>query len=994
LKIARIIFAVTVLFITGFFVVKANDDTETTQRTVADSGRDGITLDNERLTEAFSELKPAVVDLSVAVSSSSSAVTDTKQISETAKVTNGENGKSEYKLDSNVKITTEYAAKEGSTQANGQVKQTITLDNPTDQDLTTNVTVNHMIRGTTFSWDGKEYTATDSVQTFTPYEGSSAVKPKDEATKAELKKLPKIEAPASRGLDFQFKTKNEQGEDAIFTYDASDLKPFSPIFTIQKDGESIKLAVALENITAKSNGQTVLDPTYELTTASNYSMRYTFDPVTGEVLRIAQIGDVNGDGTGDLIISDYYADSNSRADSGSVYVIYSSLLANITGTGNTISLGTTTNYNLRFDGATINDEFGQSVAAGDLTNDGKPDLVISAYTSFNGRVNSGSFYVISNSIFASATGTGNTFDMNNSSKYTARLDGSAASSFLQLSIPKIGDVNHNGINDLLIMDKGINSKGRIYIIYDSKLLTMSGSVDLATSSNYNLIVSGANDNDTFGWNGFGVKDFNNDGRLDLIVGSGGSNNGRASSGSVYILYNSLIGDYSSTGNSISMSSSSNYNIRIDGGAASGYLGYSDARRGPGIGDIDGDGTLDLAISTDGISDSLVSSGKGSLLIIYNQLLSGLTGTGNTVDTANSTKWNLRIDGAADSDYWVDGSTDLVDYNNDGKADLVAGSRYVNAYYVVYSSLLGSYGITGATTSLSNPSNYSIRYTTLNDDLGEYSGAILGNISGFGNYDFVTTDDDGNEAKPVVIRNFPHTLTIGGLSSAVSSTLHTVTGTVSAANSVTTISKVQYQLDGASPSLGWTDCSATDGSFNSRSEGYSCGSLNLRTAGGHTVYVRAMDTNGVYTAATNYASMSTYFTIPANPSPSPSPTPSPSPSPSPSYPAVTKQQLPALGIAGITFKTFGRARALFTYVASRNPRPIFRGKTTKNYTVTILDNDTVLCKTKADKKGNWTCKLPTLKYLIYDTNLRITDTDDNIVGQTGFRMAVRRPVVKH
>ncbi|MFH1720671.1 MAG: DUF2341 domain-containing protein [Patescibacteria group bacterium] len=79
----------------------------------------------------------------------------------------------------------------------------------------------------------------------------------------------------------------------------------------------------------------------------------------------------------------------------------------------------------------------------------------------------------------------------------------------------------------------------------------------------------------------------------------------------------------------------------------------------------------------------------------------------------------------------------------------------------------------------------------------------------------------------------------------------------ATESIGTVSNVQFQMDGTSGS--WSSCSATDGSFNSASEAFSCTPSAL-TDGSHTMYVRATDSNSNTTSNAN-ASTDT-FTIDA------------------------------------------------------------------------------------------------------------------------------------
>lgn len=91
--------------------------------------------------------------------------------------------------------------------------------------------------------------------------------------------------------------------------------------------------------------------TYDLATSTNYNLRFDggsaseFFP-TGAL----KTADVDGDGKQDILVAGSYADNNSRANSGSVYVIYGSLLETFSGTGNNINLSNSSNYSLRFDG--------------------------------------------------------------------------------------------------------------------------------------------------------------------------------------------------------------------------------------------------------------------------------------------------------------------------------------------------------------------------------------------------------------------------------------------------------------------------------------------------------------------------------------------------------------------------------------------------------------------------------------------------------------------
>lgn len=104
----------------------------------------------------------------------------------------------------------------------------------------------------------------------------------------------------------------------------------------------------------------------------------------------------------------------------------------------------------------------------------------------------------------------------------------------------------------------------------------------------------------------------------------------------------------------------------------------------------------------------------------------------------------------------------------------------------------------------------------------------------------------------VVYNFPHTLSLDPLPENTTQDSFTLTGSVSAPNSVTSIAGVEWSLDN-NPRGTWTACSASDGSFNSTLESFGC-EVSGYTEGTHQIYVRAYDTNTSYTASSHYASV--------------------------------------------------------------------------------------------------------------------------------------------
>ena len=102
------------------------------------------------------------------------------------------------------------------------------------------------------------------------------------------------------------------------------------------------------------------------------------------------VGDVNADGRPDVIVGADDADTNLRNLSGSSHVVFGKA------TTTPVSLSALAGGGFRIDGAAIEDHSGRVVsAAGDINGDGRPDILVGAeHADNNDRSDSGSAYVI------------------------------------------------------------------------------------------------------------------------------------------------------------------------------------------------------------------------------------------------------------------------------------------------------------------------------------------------------------------------------------------------------------------------------------------------------------------------------------------------------------------------------------------------------------------------------------------------------------------------
>lgn len=630
--------------------------------------------------------------------------------------------------------------------------------------------------------------------------------------------------------------------------------------------------------------------THDITTSSNWNIRIdgaTANDKLGDYSLTA--GDLNNNDIPDLVISVRSGSALTRTSVAITYIIFDDLLDDLAGTGNTIDLNTSSNWNIRYVGAATGDNASYySTSISDLDNNSINDLLIAhAYGAHGGTSGRGMVYFIKDSLIDDYSSTGNTVDLATTTNFNTKYIGAATDDHFGSSHVSSQDFDNDGKLDLVITsaDADNNSRGgsgSAYVIYNTLIddYTSTGNVvNMATSSNYNLRYDGAAaSNALYNYVIPGDGDLNNDDIDDLIFASPNADNAGSNTGSMYIIYNTLIDDYSNTGNTVDLATTTNFNIRIDGATDNGStFGYSITN----IVDLNDDDNNDLLIA-DSATSYNSRSYSGSVYILYNSLLSALAGTGNTLDLATSTSYNVRFDGShADSYFGYDNWA--TDYNSDGDIDLIADNCCSNnSLFILYNSLFSGYTSTGNTVDMSSSANYSIVYTgpTNNQFDVIYSNVDL---NGDGSKDLIVNDaladynSRNNSGSNYIIYNFPHTFALSATTYA-DSTL-TVSGTITASNSTTNISGVEYQIDSNTPSSGWESCTAGDGTFNSTSETFTCTTTaEPTTVGTHTVYIRAYDTHTSYSAQSNY--QTTSYSI-SSPTSTPTPTSSPSSSSQPS-----------------------------------------------------------------------------------------------------------------
>jgi Ca2+-binding RTX toxin-like protein len=372
---------------------------------------------------------------------------------------------------------------------------------------------------------------------------------------------------------------------------------------------------------------------------------------------VSRAGDINGDGIDDLIIGAYGADTNG-SNSGTSYVVFGSHMP-FTATVELSALDGSNGFQIR--GAAAGDQSGYSVsAAGDMNGDGIDDLIVGApYADPNGS-NSGTGYVVFGSQLAFPPIL-ELLTLDGSNGFQIR--GEAAGDQSGFSVSGAGDINGDGIDDLIIGTNGAGTNGSSYVVFGSQT-AFAAAVELSSLDGSNgFKIIGAAAGDLSGKSVSRAGDVNGDGIDDLIIGASGAAPNGPSSGASDVVFGSQM-PFAATVELATLNGSNGF--QISGAAAGDNSGYSVSAAG----DINGDGIDDLIIGAPYADPNGSNSGAGYVVFgsrtafAANLNLSALYGSNG-----------FQINGEAPGDQAGTSVSAAGDINGDGIADLIIGAPY-------------------------------------------------------------------------------------------------------------------------------------------------------------------------------------------------------------------------------------------------------------------------------------------------------------------------------
>ena len=334
--------------------------------------------------------------------------------------------------------------------------------------------------------------------------------------------------------------------------------------------------------------------------------------------QVASAGDVNGDGYADLIVGAPGFD-NGQPGEGRAYVFLGG------------ASGLTAGPSWTAEGDLAGASFGASVSsAGDVNGDGYSDVVIGAPGFDPSEPGDGRAFVF----------LGSTHGLAGAAGWTASGDPSVIGSEFGRSVATAGDINGDGLADIIVGEPGYRGgeidEGRasVFLGSESGLGATAAWTTEANRTNSHL--------------GFSVGtagDVNADGYSDVIVGAPGHDNGTSGGGRAAVYMGSMQGLATSPA------------WTTDGVHSGEDLGWCVSTAG----DVNGDGYSDVIVGSRRYHNGEASEGRASVF------LGGIAGVG--ADASWTVEGNQAYANLGSS------VASAGDVNADGYSDILIGAQY-------------------------------------------------------------------------------------------------------------------------------------------------------------------------------------------------------------------------------------------------------------------------------------------------------------------------------
>ncbi len=331
---------------------------------------------------------------------------------------------------------------------------------------------------------------------------------------------------------------------------------------------------------------------------------------------VANAGDVNGDGYGDVIVG-AYGYTNGEANEGAFFIYH----------GSATGINTTPAF-VRESGQ-VNAQFGIAVStAGDINGDGYADVIVGSEFYDNGQTDEGAAFIY----YGSASGitlTGGVL-----------LEVNQANARFGEAVKTAGDVNGDGFGDVVVgaylFDSGQNDEGAVFVFLGSATgINTTAAVILQINQDYAQ----------FGNAVAGAGDVNGDGYSDIVVGAYLFDDGQTDEGAAFVYHGSASGI--------------NPTIQANLQTNQPYAQLGDAVNTAG--DVNGDGYSDIIVGA-----YVYGTNDEGAAFVYHGSNTGVNTNAATFLTTNQANARFGSDLAS-----------AGDVNGDGYSDIIVGARFID-----------------------------------------------------------------------------------------------------------------------------------------------------------------------------------------------------------------------------------------------------------------------------------------------------------------------------
>ena len=252
---------------------------------------------------------------------------------------------------------------------------------------------------------------------------------------------------------------------------------------------------------------------------------------------ISGAGDINGDGIDDVIIGAPDADPSGAYNAGESYVVFG---GRDVGSGGSLNLSGLDGVNgFVINGVDDYNHSGESVSGvGDINGDGVGDVIIAAR---NYGINTASkSYVVFGGNNVGRGGSLNLSSLDGVNGFVINATVQFESS--NLSVSGAGDINGDGVNDVIIGDRlaspnGVIYAGESYVVFGGADVGSGGSLNVSDLDGVNgFVIAGIDQYDQSGISVSGAGDINGDGFADVIIGSSESDEYNPGAGTSYVVF--------------------------------------------------------------------------------------------------------------------------------------------------------------------------------------------------------------------------------------------------------------------------------------------------------------------------------------------------------------------------------------------------------------------------------------------------------------------------